>query len=442
MNGAVDLLLEHVSLIKDMEGPSALSLRKYLCHLVTALVKAFDSVKSPFSLFVYDDISLLVERLVDMHNYVMQHEGALTTPQKGGSLSSTTEVFNYSKPSPVAKTLAGRPDFLLEAFMDVHNFSNLRVFEFVKKLYQHKKLVHVEYVSLWTEQLVQLVKKNLSKSELFNLYFENLFQEDLFYNQIFILRLLGFVQKNGGPGLLRHFYLNYLNRLSEYLNKLVDVAFSILKKFDKSVQQERKPEAPGRGSRAELSAPSLEEVPENIITGVNFDDYNVKIKAAVNLLLETFKFYYRLIRFADSDEVVQKYFLDQRAGDAAPNSNPGRATEPPPSQTPKWELGNSFFVKLMKVFQTCFMIHYKKQNEISKCLSPRLFDGILRRYIKNQKYLKNCQNDRIIFKCLQKILQDTLHHNEQVTHQLVWEKMVCIFNHLGRFWFEFLFAWL
>lgn len=100
---------------------------------------------------------------------------------------------------------------------------------------------------------------------------------------------------------------------------------------------------------------------------------------------------------------------------------------------PQWSTGNPHFIKLMKVFQSCFMVHYRKQNEISKSFSPRLFDGILRRYIKNQKYLKICKNDHIIFKCLQKILQETLINNSKTSHQLVWEKMVCIFNHLGGF---------
>jgi hypothetical protein len=100
--------------------------------------------------------------------------------------------------------------------------------------------------------------------------------------------------------------------VSEYLNKLVDVAFSILKKFDKSVNVEKKVEGLPKRAKTTFFVPNLEEVPENILTGVNFDRYNVKIKAAVDLLLETFKFYYRLIKFADRDEVVQKYFEDQR----------------------------------------------------------------------------------------------------------------------------------
>jgi hypothetical protein len=275
-------------------------------------MKCFDSVKTPFSLFFYDDLSILIDELIDFHNLFIREESANNTPQKIVINSRLQEFFNYSLAETTHNRLMGRPDYMLEVFMKVQNFASIRALEFTKSLYLHKKLVHSEYLTLWTEQLIILVKKNLSKSELFNLYFENLFQEDLFFNQIFILRLLGFIQKQGSKELLRGLYLKYLTILSDYLNKLIEVANAILKKFDKSIKIEVKANNNEPNSKNDHFVPTLEEVPENIITGINFDDYNVKIKAAVNLLLETFKFYYRLIKFADSDKVVKSYFDHQK----------------------------------------------------------------------------------------------------------------------------------
>lgn len=309
VNGAVDLLFTHSNEIPSLKCPSAQSIKKYLSHLISALLKGFDSVKTPFSLFLYDDISLLLERLVDLHNRFLQINRAPRTPPKLVPQTQTFEVFNFSFDHALYDKPLGRRDGMLEAFMNVQNFTSLRALEFTKSLYSQKKLPHLAYLTLWTKQLIVLVRKNINKSELFNLYFEVLFQEDLFFNQIFILRLLGFIQKRGSVDLLRGLYLKYLTILSDYLNKLVDVASNILKKFDKTHRKEVKKEpVPGESVKSEVFVPTLEEVPENIITGINFDDYNVKIKAAVNLLLETFKFYYRLIKFVDRDEVVKEFF--------------------------------------------------------------------------------------------------------------------------------------
>ena len=310
INGALDMLSEHIQTVHTLNCPTAISIKKYLCHLISALMKCFDSVKTPFSLFMYDELSSLIEKLIDLNNLFMRAQDPNNTPQKHFNSSKQMEIFNYSSTDPLYVRLSGRSDYMLDVFMKVQNFSSIRALEFTKSLYMQKKLVHPEYLGLWTDQLIILVKKNLNKSELFNLYFENLFQEDLFFNQIFILRLLGFIQKQGSISLLRSLYLKYLTILSDYLNKLVEVANIILKKFDKSIKIDTQRE--GHDLKSDFFIPILEEVPENIITGINYDDYNVKIKAAVNLLLEIFKFYYRLIKFADSDEVVKSYFDNQK----------------------------------------------------------------------------------------------------------------------------------
>jgi hypothetical protein len=170
----------------------------------------------------------------------------------------------------------------------------------------------------------------------------------------------------------------------------------------------------------------IEDVPNNIITGMFFDTYNINLRIAIEVILKVFKFYFKFLRFIESDKMRRRIVPTTIT---TPNQNTHLDN---PESIPRNPLQNPLFTSQIEKFETAIVMNCKSFKEMHKYTFPTLFGNILKRLNKFQKYVKENKIKKEFQKMLCAIFQECISNRDSLNYSIYWEKMVYVFEKLGK----------
>ena len=438
INGAVDILLELTKSKHVKPELRKACLERHLYRLVAVLVKCFDTLQSTLSFFLNDQISSLIKILIQKNNEIR-----ISNPQNQQLLNSDSPISIFSNSTYLPTGLSINQK--ITAFENCENFLNTSGILIVKSLYTEKVLSDSRYITDWKDQLIQLIIRHTKQTEFFNISIENIFHRELFNVHLHISKMWGFLQKNLNKEEQRELYRNNFHILDKYFSNIIDKCFEQMNKFElklkkvdknnKTVMEyfgdfiKDKPSGPGLVFE-DYFTPFIMDVPENVITDIYYDSYNIKIKIIVDLLLETFKFYYRVIKFLEMDKVAKEYLVSS----ASKNNNKLNSIqiEMEQPETFTWNINCPQFIQFMDSVHQKLLNYHRSMEICTDFSSPRLFNGVLKRLHKNQKYLRKTRLFNKAYDINIRIVKKVMSINCEKVHSLVWEKMVIIFKTVGK----------
>lgn len=442
-NGAIDLLKLQLEMFAFNNELAYRSVSVFVNPIISLLVKSFDSLKSYFSLFIYDEINVLVEKLVDIHmiNIQKYHNSNMNNNDNNNNINNNNQIektyIEFFQFNTEDKNTLTNCSPLITVFKNCENFFNRPGIALAKNLYNKMKLVEVDYIITWMKQILKMV----SGEKLNSLFYSNINNNsnniyNLLEEQYFVLDILTFIQNKSSDAHLQEFYLQSFDNIKKYLDHVIGNCKKVLSKFEKEIRsiELKKLYSKLINNKGDFDSAlnkqshelqyAIEDVPNNIITGVFFDTYNINLRIAIQVILKVYKFYFKLLRFIDSDKMTRTMNNTNN-----PNNNTNNISN---ESIPRTNSQNFLFTNEIVKFKKVIVENCKSFKEMHKYTFPTLFGNILKRLNKFQKYVKDDRIKKEFQKMLCAIFQECISTKESLNYSIYWEKMVYVFEKLGN----------